>query len=125
MKIKIEDLTDEQLDEWAALAQGWEEDEFEEHGQVYSEWKYAGGYISKDKYTPTTNPAQWARLIERFEIWLSNDNTDCDNRWIATTKETHVVGGKDLAGYGPTPAIAICRAVIASVYGDEVEVSDE
>ena len=54
----------------------------------------------------STSPTQWAELLERFKISLHySDDTDlwCSNwgEYIPTEE------------YGPTPGIAVCRAVVA------------
>jgi len=118
MKKLIVDLTKKELNHCVAKAQGWE--------LVEGCWRDSTGthlnqYCSLTKgntYRPTTNPAQWAELIEKFDMYLNKGKP----YWWAK------VGGA-YSGFrhiqGKTPSIAICRAVVASVYGEYVEVSDE
>lgn len=116
MKTKVNDLTDQQLDELCARAQGWEtrtlngEESWREHGTTY---------IYKKAYHPTANDAQATGLVKEFRISLVHGSLfDEDGVWAAGSPTmaqlTHV---KDSCLNR-----AICKAVVASVFGDEVEV---
>lgn len=120
--MKTSELTGSQLDLWTAKAQGWPAYLSEDSGRCMAIIPPLKGYVH---YSPSGAWLDAGKLIDDFEVWISNDAQDCDNQWIATTKETHVCINDDLAGYGPDPKTAICRSVIASVYGDEVTEDDE
>lgn len=130
-KLYVKVMTKAQLNEWTARAQGWVGDEETDRwGRTLLYWKgQKGGHCGKlyaRDYTPATDPAQWAELIEGFGR--------------ITKQELHIVESAGAYGvylcrvgkysfsdyiWGSSVAIAICRAVIASVFGEYVEVEDE
>jgi hypothetical protein len=124
MKTRIEDLTNEQLDEWVARAQGWR-------------WLDLCGWYSIDEaghkrgkgipgaYTPTTNPAQWAELMQLFKVDVLHNEYDTQAWACVSLAGEDIDDPIDCFANTGEEGKAICRAVIASVYGDSVEVSDE
>lgn len=108
--MKITDLSNEQINYWVAKAQGWK------HSAGY--WRYdyetqkTGKEIVYKNYHPSTNWQQAGELVEKFklELWCLGDN------WKAGT----VTLTDGVVAKADTPRKAICMAVIASVYGDEV-----
>lgn len=69
-------------------------------------------------FAPSSDWVQGGTLLEQHGIWLSDDNDESPEKWIAS------VGGAHMQ-VGPTPLIAAMRALVASRLGDEIEVPDE
>ncbi len=65
-------------------------------------------------FTPSTDWAQGGRLIEKHVTALNQSGTES---WWAHAE--------DHLGQGPTPLIAACRAIVASVLGDTIRVPKE
>jgi len=115
MKFKTSELTGDNLNHAVALAQGW-----------LSGWSTALDekiwLIERDmkwvkRYNPEQDWAQCGELIEKFNISLTFEE---DGFWSATCYDENTNEGEDI-GLGETAQQAICRCVVASVYGDEVE----
>lgn len=116
--MKVSELEGSQLNEWVARARGWLKDAdtgcwYDPENNHYKNCGHSGS-----KYKPTSNPAQWADLIEGFDVWLSSDG---DSASEAKTHYASICPHVDGAiQQGQTTAIAICRSVVASIYGDSV-----
>lgn len=109
--MKVSELGREALNRWTAKAQGWKLD-------------CTGRWLDDDQfkawkidYTPSTNWQQAGELVEKYEISLGKHGSL--EIWAADLNP-HNIGTLGKNWHGPTPQIAICRAVVASVYGDEV-----
>jgi len=117
MKIPITDLTNPQLDEWCARAQGLERLEDTDRGDVFLNtfnWWYKGARkYRREEYSPTTNDAQAMGLADAFGLIVTHH---AKRAWAPNYK-----GGIQS---GETTRIAICRAVIASVFGEYVEIEE-
>ena len=109
---RVSGLGGAELDYWVAKAQDWDQskesyDEY--HGSLQWVTKKRG-WITVDKYVPSTGNQQTYDLIEEFKVdvlwegsyWAAFTDSDGDNYT------------------GNTPAEAICRAVVASVFGEYV-----
>ena len=73
--------------------------------------------INGEAWSPSTDWSQGGPLIEKLEALTQYD----DSSWYAIpTSEYGVI---ELSG--PTPLIAICRAIVAAELGDDVEVPVE
>lgn len=106
---KVEDLEGAELDYWVAKVEGHD---------WYDNLNHFIGYRES---TPTSGPTlghwysvSWSQggpLIEKYGIELRNDSP-FDTSWNAM--------GDGLYGAGPTPLIALCRAIVAGKYGEEV-----
>ena len=113
--MKIYDMTNEQLGYWCAKAQGWKKKYPYNNLEPY--WLDDTGTIihSDWEYHPTTNWQQAGELVEKFEVAVYMGSDDSDQEyWFAKC----TVGGM---GKADTPTRAICMAVIASVYGEEID----
>jgi hypothetical protein len=110
--MKVSELTGKELDKWVAMAQPSEDKRFAVTAGLFTLGIPPQSYCDGDPYTPTTNWQQCGELIERFEliVWPSDDS-----EWSAS-----VMPLSDKDYFGSTPQEAICRAVVASVYGDTV-----
>lgn len=129
--MKTSELTGTQLDRWVAKARGLAyANDSVEHGTV---WHFNpdtapfGEFMNVKDYTPSTNGAQCFELLTIAEL-----NPEREVWWNTEGNEISWTGGYEvhylhyaMAGItsGPTLNIAICRAFVASVYGEEV--SDE
>ncbi len=109
--MKTSELTGIQLDYWTAKAQGWKPvwsaPEDIERGQfAFFFWAHDGQNIhTREGYSPTTNWAQCGLLIEEFSNVLS---------FIQLLASIGGHNSSDLR-------VAICRAIVASVFGEEME----
>ena len=122
--MKINDLTNDQLNYWVAKAQGWEWEggtcAFGDHWQLENP-KVSGKNIFGTPlgvrvwgYQPTIDYAQCFVLIERFNL----DITKFKGKW-------HVNRSQDYPpfidmSWHKSLSRAICCAVVSSVYGNEV-----
>lgn len=80
-------------------------------------WKMSNGhFIHIDKYQPHINGGQAMELIEKFNIAAS----PYYGKWKAWPVELGANGIQE----GESAKIAICRAVVASVFGEFVEVEE-
>ena len=120
--IQVNELTDKQLDEFCARARKW-------HRQCGG-W-YSGNRFGKSKfmvvvkdYSPTSDTqagkAQLDDLIERFEVATVKDG----EVWLAIMASP-LTGKESTHCYASLRRIAVTRVVVASVFGNEVEVEDE
>ncbi len=108
----ITELTDEELDYWVAKAQGWE---LINYGSCWKSEQFTHT-ITRVSYHPTSNWQQAGELIEKFDCSLEYYNS-C-NCWGATARSSDME-------VADTPQRAICLAVVASKYGEEVEDGSE
>lgn len=93
-----------ELDLAVAKAEGLEDAQNSAIGCVYRKHKGAD-YRPYYQYQPTRDPAEAMRLLEKYVFDLRHDSVD----WCAC----HNTRERLVGGYGPTPAIAICRATVA------------
>lgn len=111
--IKVNDLTGERLAYWVAKTRGWRK---RCNSMLRNYWDKGEGRptgIFMSDYRPDINGGQAMELVKEFKAFnLSKQTT---GKWMVLYGE----GGVFI--FGPTPEIAICRAFVASVYGDEVE----
>jgi len=116
-KIRIEDLTDAQLDHFCAIVQGYQEG-FSEVAQKKVWLTPSEGWVD---YNPTTNAAQCDEIQERDKIgvyFTGNENGD----WIASIVSIkNDCGTKIIKQVGTTAKQAIIRCFIKSKLGDEVD----
>lgn len=100
----------DQLDYWTAKAQWWElkDDCWFNHGMDLGIHE-----LHVSEYHPSTNGGQAMELVKKFEFGLFKH---MDGYWLSGEFKGHLLEPSK----GDTPEISICRAVIASVYGDEV-----
>lgn len=105
----IEDLDTNELNHWVAKARGWVQ-----VSEFY--WKDSNGITVLDgvRNETSTNPAQWAELIEEFKIEINWE--EHTGMWACC--EWKVNWSRPMRGNKLSTAIR--RAVIASVYGKEV-----
>ena len=117
--MKVSELTDlKQIDQLVAIAQGWEV-HVNDSGVYKKELVTSMGgaeYYNYPEYDPTSGNAQTYELIEKFNL----TSLQLKDSWRYYSHETfgsHSYVGR---GEGSTPAIAICKAVIASKWGDTI-----
>lgn len=117
---KVADITDlKVLNRLVAECRGW---------KLYNEPVLFGpkpsrqGWYDGDKkvcseyhYTPTTNRDQWAELAEINNMRLDLSNGMEAMAWLPNSE------GDLCYGNAPTPGIAVCKAYIVSVTGEEIE----
>lgn len=127
--MRVSDLTGALLDYWTARAEGVPADQLEirdaqrpddPHAPkqfcVRVEWDNAGfGGRMARRLDYSTNWAAGGPLVEKHMLEL--ENLVDPVRWSARFWN----GSRLLDEYGPTPLIAICRAVVRAAFGDEVE----
>lgn len=107
--MKTADLVaDHRTDALVALARKWEL--LKQDGL----WKDTDGYGRPvDSYSPSTTRAQWAELIEVFEM-------DIFSRKKSTLVAIWIDDDTQLRFIAKTIGLAICKAVIAAKWGDEL-----
>jgi len=110
--MKTSELTGKDLDTWVAKARGW---------------TMLNGYVtySIDKYTPSTNGGQCFELLATenltpLEYWCEEDNSATESPSNFMYVVEYLTCGVWKIVEGSTLNIAICRAFVASVYGEEV-----
>jgi len=113
--INLHDLTNEQADYLAAKAQ-WELEK-REFGDHYDTTDFIDYWIPQKQimlsaYSPTTNGQQAMELLEKFLINLDFVGVD---GWRAT------ISFKTNQFVAPTPERAIVKAVVASIFGNEID----
>jgi len=118
MKTKIEELTDEQLDHFCAIAQGWHIDD-DNQAKGHKAW-FDSDNLSVCLvafYRPTTTARQCMAIQEREKISVNFEFEGCwsaDNYNIADdTRES--------ATHGTTAKQAIIRCFVKSELGEEVD----
>jgi hypothetical protein len=103
-------------DALVALAQGWELIDFPGDGAMYWDDPNGSSIELEYKYTPsTTGKAQCFELIEKFQFtveFVPAIGWRCALDFI-DEPQVEIVGCS-------TPALAICKAVIASKWGDMI-----
>lgn len=120
MKIKVSDLNNKQLDEWVARAQGWEL--VFPNDNLFRAWQKSDNKcdtVSINGYSPTSDTqagkAQVYDLQLKFEVDVNKLRSS--DEWCA-----RVFPRKGIDAIADTPAIAVCRAIVTSIYGEYVEV---
>lgn len=111
--MKVSELTGDKLDYWVAKAQGWDKS-FNKLG-LYAVWVTEYGDEPIHHYKPTTNWQQCGELIEKFNLNLLRLDDGWKSGYVYSYADKDVMFAK-----GSTPQEAICRAVVASIYGEEV-----
>ena len=108
--MKVSELTGKDLDTWVAKAQGWRLD-----GTSNYHWSIGDGeHIARVSYTPSTNSGQCFELMKLDSFrWVEKLRGEYNAMFNQLDKDVVVTSG-------PTLNIAICRAFVASVYGEEV-----
>ena len=120
--MKTSDLTGLLLDYWVAKSLGWETGRLGTQSKtdpVDRGWygDGTGDYgISIDQFKPSQRWQTCGPLIEKYRIAIGCSGND--DHWTAyiPRKEKYVLARK-----GETPLIAVCRCIVASQYGDEVD----
>lgn len=123
MKTKVSELTDEKLAERTARAQKWELVTLG-YGCVTEVWvddseaDYRHKYEKAD-YRPDINGAQAMELVNELNISVLK----YEEGYYATLRTVDYKVLIDFIdfSFGESAEIAICRAVVASVYGEYVE----
>lgn len=125
MKIKVSELEREQLAEWTARAQGWSLCLDERIAPNWWYWIDNDDFIAYDKdYRPDINGGQAMDLVKAFPECApqyTSHRPGAEKRWVS--RFSYASERRVLMGFmvGDEPEIAICRAVVASVYGEYVE----
>lgn len=120
--MKVSELEGQELDYWVGRAQGW--NTFVPAASSFTYWFESDGQYrwQLTAYTPSTNWAQAGELVEKYALTdIGFAYQDYDDTKVYVCAHGNRIRNRQ---YGPTPCIAICRAVVASVYGDEV-ISEE
>lgn len=115
---KVAELTGAELDYWVARAEGYKPffTKLTEQGNRICTISVQGDYGGELArfYRPSTDWAQGGPLIERHAHMLHHFELE-QSGWLASAGSPKV--GK---AQGDTPLVAICRAFVRSVFGDEV-----
>lgn len=109
MKCKTSELTCDKLNYAVALAQGWQRDSY--YDPVHN-WEQCGPLL--EKYYLSIHP--------RF-IWIDDVQQWAVHRIVSEKSKT---GGNDVLGItGADIKDLICRCVVASVFGEYVDMPDD
>jgi hypothetical protein len=113
--MKTSELEGKDLDYWVAKAQGWEQSIPEIFcNQCWQDAEGAPLYTVR-LYTPSTNGGQCFELMKLDSFrWVEKLRGEYNAMFNQLDKDVVVTSG-------PTLNIAICRAFVASVYGEESE----
>jgi len=118
--MKTSDLTGAELDAWVAKALGYKSDpDFDAVKNHEGYWVGEGTFIAKYRFQPSTNWSQGGPLIEKYKVSIDANAGE----WLAMVDCSFGVGTGpyDAETYiGPTPLIAAMRAIVASVFGENV-----
>jgi hypothetical protein len=115
MKYTISKLTGDELNHAVALAMGLKKG-VKFGFPVYTN-EDGNSICNIHNYHPSHNWEQCGELIDRFNVSLTFEEDDLWSAWIMPDDRSN----GDIVAYGATAQQAICRGVVASVYGDEVE----
>ena len=115
--MKVSELTGDNLDYWVAKAQPNSGIYIASNGKPYISYDSC----EADYYHPSTNWQQCGELITDFGIEVKPLQNRMDGSWYAICKYYSCY--RNNGSVGLSAQEAICRAVCASVYGEEV--SDE
>lgn len=115
MKVKTSELSGKALD-WAVIK-----------ASNFPVMMHEGSFVSYDMemdayviIQPSVAWSQCGAMISRFGMTITPASSD-RTEWMARFSENEEM----LDGFGSTPQIAICRAVVAAKLGDEVDIPDE
>ena len=135
--MKVSELIGVELDYWVAKAQEWKMLDIGDEERSVLVWLNKEGYSADfyvsdtnkvsgttlPSYTPSTNWQQCGELIDKYliEIQTSGDGLWLANMWpVADTSSGRPSTSNYLIG-AESPLVAICRCVVESKYGNEVE----
>lgn len=122
--MKTSELTGMALNYAVAKAQGFNvyKDEML-NGHIYGFWVsgyYPGdlnSWMQLEHFTPSTSWKKGGPIIEQENIFIMKNDR---NEWVSIIHRGHPVGI-----CGPTPLIAAMRCLVASRFGDDVEIPKE
>ncbi|CDG88099.1 phage protein NinX family protein [Xenorhabdus bovienii] len=133
MKLKTYGLTGQALDWAVALAIGATE-KIMPSGRTWLKLPNDSYYVSNRgsyNFKPSTNWAQCGPLIAEHSIMLAQSG----DKWYAFSKDnefnpyrgSHYIDClfNDADGWGETPLIAACHAIVASCIGEDIDIPDE
>jgi len=125
----VSELEGPLLAEFVAMAQPDKEFIFSKYGVALVNIMTTpyGEYRDEEDYRPDINGLQAMELVKKFNISFRTLTKYCSYKYEATVplkipEENAGVLNDIVTNCGETPEIAICRAVVASVYGEYVEV---
>lgn len=130
MKVKTSDLVGTQLDVAVALALGGVITRPQD-AQVYlNEMHQLCGESAKRHsryvFSPSTDWFQCGELMESLSISCYQSNDPATGKfyhWVGVNELVHP--GKRRGLIADNPRVAICRSVVQSKFGDEVDIPDE
>lgn len=117
-KVKIEDLTDEQLDYFCAIAQGWIKGNYKPNVVL---WKIGDNQFTED-YCPTTNATQCMEIMELEKI---NVKFVSSGKWEAYEYINYWHIGMPIYATGATAKQSIIRCFIKYKLGDSVDIKND
>ena len=114
--MKVSELEGVALRRWTALAAGYV-------GDNDNTWVHANGdHIWKSLWMPDIDWSQSGKLVDKYDIWFSSDEDHDGQKVHIASLPPHIASAPSYAYQeGTTKLVAACRAIIASVYGEEVE----
>lgn len=120
-KRKTSELTGPLLDLAVGLAEKkivelWREEDYDPFIAIA---EHSNGWLP---FSPTTDGRQSIDLIDKYEIALAPEVGGA--HWLAWATNPDDESDTRYMGEGETAQIAICRAVVGCVFGDEVELPE-
>lgn len=129
---RVADLTGAELNYWVARADGIPAEQLEIRDVPRTDWKICvhtappiPGWMSKPQrvLSYSADWSQGGQLIDKYRIWLHP--VDAGGTWMGCKQPkagwvAHVIG-QSVNERDEQPLIAAMRALVASVYGDEVQ----
>lgn len=126
--MKVAELEGRALDWAVAKAQGWvnyHEDSVEQGAVWYTQPEQApyGHYTMVRYYKPSTDGVQGICLIDKYRITLQ----PVADGWVAGMSDSKhpATSAWTAKGRGHTPLIAAMRCLVASVYGEDIDIPKE
>ena len=125
IKMKTAELIGPALDWAVAKALGGEHKPFRfasnDNAPMDMAWVFPHGYACT-RWSPSTDWSQGGPLIDKYKACLAEIG---DGLWCVAFEPGERFCNWDDSGYGNTPLIAVCRAIVREKLGIEVSVPAE
>lgn len=113
--MKVSELSKAKLDYWVAKAVGLYP-KYDKHSGLCRAAKINQGHYPI--FTPSPDWSIGGKLIDEYDIWLSSYEGEDGRKVHVASVPPHI---NEAIQEGSTKLVAACRAIIVSVYGEEVE----
>ena len=135
IEVKTAELSGPALDWAVGIATGGEQKPYQFADNIYAPfweaWVFPDGYACS-RWSPSTDWSQGGPLIEKYRVTIGAPDLMNSGLWeafIGAYAQVDSCGVADLfgshEGFGDSPLIAACRAIVAATLGDPVSVPEE